>query len=215
MRTFSYEDSISFLKAFLETGKDFSFDAGKRSLFYEDDEGAGFRFTLPLATPVDEDSQENLKNLDDIPPSFLIILIRSGACALGWIEDGEIIRHKVIKTYMVRKKQGKSQVKHLNQKGKSRLGSRIRLRNTVNFFEDINETLADWDVCDQAELILLSVPVNLKNLFYSSKIAPPFEKRDPRLRKIPVDVKTPGVKELERVLYLSLRGTLEETEGES
>ena len=35
-------------------------------------------------------------------------------------EGEELIEHKVFKTYMVRKKQGKSQIKHLKSKGKSK-----------------------------------------------------------------------------------------------
>ncbi|MEO1451203.1 MAG: hypothetical protein AAFV07_16855 [Bacteroidota bacterium] len=45
---------------------------------------------------------------------------------------------------MKRHKRGKAQISYLNTRGKSKAGSRIRLANTVAFFEEINERLQDW-----------------------------------------------------------------------
>ena len=45
---------------------------------------------------------------------------------------------------MVRKKRGVSQIKHLKTKGKSRAGSRVRLAETEEFFENINGRLQDY-----------------------------------------------------------------------
>lgn len=43
---------------------------------------------------------------------YIILLIQSGNAAAGYFENDKILDHKVFSAYMVRKKQGKSQIKH-------------------------------------------------------------------------------------------------------
>ena len=113
---------------------------------------------------------------------------------------------------MVRKKQGKAQIKHLQTKGKSRLGSRIRLQNTVLFFEKINAKLKEWHqksaIFDKVERIGQSGSPDLWHLFYTSKEEAPFQKDDVRLRKIPLTVHIPNFEELQRVNLWVNRGEL-------
>ncbi|MDX5417808.1 MAG: hypothetical protein LPK09_01230 [Hymenobacteraceae bacterium] len=78
------------------------------------------------------------------PVNYVILLIQSGNCALGYFENGKCLDHKVYRSYMVRKKQGKSQIKYLKTKGKSRAGSRVRLGETVEFFENINGRVQEY-----------------------------------------------------------------------
>ncbi len=72
---------------------------------------------------------------------FSLVLVRAGQAAVGYFHQGQLIDHKVIRAYMVRQKQGKSQFKYLKTKGKSRAGSRIRLAETLLFFNEINKKL--------------------------------------------------------------------------
>ena len=88
------------------------------------------------------------------------------------------------------------------------MGSRIRLKNSISFFEEINSTLTQWDIAAKSETILLSLPINLKHLLFSSNVPVPFDKKDPRIRKIPVDVKVPSYKELLHINWLLSRGTM-------
>jgi|GEM_PF-269398 len=156
--------------------------------------------------PTEESVESYFSRLSPSVPSYLILLMQAGHSALGTFVDGENVHHKVIQKYMVRKKQGKAQLTHLNTKGKSRAGSRIRLQNTVHFFEEINQKLDEWDIVDEMDKLLYACTPRLWSLLFTSKCAPPFEKDDPRLHKLPVDTKKPNFKELLRIHYLAQRG---------
>lgn len=178
-------------------------------------------FRVPLTFPTlpkkeDEELSLCLSDYSDkittLPKPYLLILIQAGAASLGYFEEGELVYHKVITAYMVRKKQGKAQIKHLNTKGKSRLGSRIRLQNTILFFEKINAKLKKWHqesaIFDKIERIGQSGSPDVWHLFYTSKEEAPFQKNDARLRKIPLTVHTPNFEELQRVNRWVNRGEL-------
>lgn len=144
----------------------------------------------------------------DEPVTYLVLLIQSGSCAMGCFEDDLTIDHKVFKAYMVRKKQGKSQVKYLKSKGKSRAGSRVRLANTVQFFEDINERLQEYFEEHEIQRIAFSCSKTLLPFLFQSKIPPPFDKKDERLFKIPKHIHTPGYDVLMHTQTLLLKGEL-------
>lgn len=110
---------------------------------------------------------------------------------MGYFEDGENLHHKVFRSYMVRKKQGKSQIKHLKTKGKSRAGSRVRLGETIEFFENINERLQVYFEEYEIHRIAISCSKILIPYLYNSKVATPFDKHDERLYKIPKHMHTP------------------------
>ena len=122
---------------------------------------------------------------------YIILLIQSGSCAIGYFENGINLDHKVFRAYMVRKKQGTSQIKYLKTKGKSRAGSRVRLAETVEFFENINERLQEYFAQHRIDRIALSCSKTLLPYLFASKVPPPFEKRDPRIYKIPKHIHTP------------------------
>ncbi|MEO1054437.1 MAG: hypothetical protein AAFX87_27615 [Bacteroidota bacterium] len=124
--------------------------------------------------------------------AVVIILIQSGSAAVGHFQDDVAVDHKVFKSYMVRKKQGKSQIKYLNAKGKSKAGSRVRLANTVNFFENINERLTSYFEGNEIDMIAMSCSKTLLPLLYNSKVQPPFEKKDHRIFRIPKHIPAPG-----------------------
>ena len=201
---------VELLHSLASSTSPFTFDVEKQRLFFTDDDDVPCELTLPRVLPtIDGRNMEEIREqIEKSHQTYTIILIQAGAAAMGYYEDRLLRQHKVVKKYMVRKKQGKSQIKYLKSKGKSRLGSRIRLQNTVLFFEEINATLGAWDVSEKSEAILLSVPINLKNLLFSSKIPPPFDKKDPRIKRIPMDVRVPTFKELKHVDWMVTRGTL-------
>ena len=140
--------------------------------------------------------------------TYTIVLIQAGAAAIGYYKNSEIAQHKVIKKYMIRKSQGTSQIKYLKSKGKSRLGSRIRLKNSALFFEEISKTLTEGNIVLQSETILLSLPINLIHLLFTANAPVPFERKDHRVKKIPIDVNVPCLKELGRIHWLVSRGRL-------
>ena len=185
-----------------------AFDSRLQSISYENEDGRAVAVTLPPVLPIiyPGETTEILEQLRAASRTYTIVLIQAGAAALGYIENDSIERHKVIKKYMVRQKQGTAQLKHLKSKGKSRVGSRIRLKNSIAFFEEINETLTDWNVAAKSEAILMALPINMKSLFYTADIPPPFDKRDPRIKKVPLDIRIPTFKELQHVNWEVSRG---------
>lgn len=109
---------------------------------------------------------ENCTSIHDLyqllSQNYFVLLMTSGQAALGQFDpEGEILQHKVIRKYMIRKSQGKSQIKHLKTKGKSRLGSRIRLNQTQKFFHEINSKLQQWQLDSETNIIYLSCSIPL------------------------------------------------------
>jgi hypothetical protein len=167
-------------------------------------------FRPPLVCPRMSEGEtiaRYLSQISEFIPDYLIILLRAGYAALASFEEGRMVNHKVIRKYMTRQKQGKAQINHLKTKGKSRLGSRIRLQQTKGFFEEINQKLLDWEV-ENTDKILVSSSIALWNGLFEANILPPFTKKDTRLRKIPVHIPTPNYQLLHRVNRFVLQGQL-------
>jgi hypothetical protein len=127
---------------------------------------------------------------------YCIILVQSGSAAIGYIQEGELLHHKVFKSYMVRMKQGTSQIKYLKTKGKSKAGSRVRLGNSKDFFENINERLQEWFETLPIDCIAFSCSKILLPFFFNSSTACPFYKHDERIYKIPRHIESPNLEEL-------------------
>lgn len=140
--------------------------------------------------------------------NYILLLIQSGNCAMGYFENGVNLDHKVFRSYMVRKKQGKSQIKYLKTKGKSRAGSRVRLGESVEFFENINERLQVYFEDHQVHRIAISCSKTLIPYLFNSKVSTPFEKNDPRLYKIPKHIHTPIYEVMLDANKFLLRGEL-------
>ena len=103
-------------------------------------------FHVPECMPVGEEAESPQHYLDELTDELgeqLVLLMQAGAAALGWWSDDEIVHHKVLKTYAVRGR-GRAQTLHVKTKGKSRYGSRLRLRNAQKQLVDINEKLHEW-----------------------------------------------------------------------
>ncbi len=167
---------------------------------YQEDKPV-FDVRMPLLFPLYQEGKtltDYLLRVPTLPPNYLILLIQAGNAALGHYEADILLNHKVVRKYMVRAKQGKAQINHLKTKGKSRAGSRIRLAQTDEFFDEIVEKLLDWEV-ENVDLIFYSAAIHWWNNLFEADNLPPFEKDDERLRKIPLDVNTPNFEELQHV----------------
>lgn len=210
-RDLAYDKSIGFLHFLLtEEGFVYEWDRDKNRIsgLWR---GQPCAFRLPPTFPMPLEKETFASYLAAVPAMhlpFLLILIQSGHSAIAYVEDGELVHHKVIKKYMVRGN-GRSQVGYLQSRGKSKAGSRIRLANTVLFFEDINEKLREWGKTEQAARILVSCTEKLRPLWFGSDPTPPFEKSDPRITKVPLDVQRPDTEELGNITKAVLRGRWE------
>jgi len=124
--------------------------------------------------------------------TYLMLLVQSGSASIGVFKNEECLAHKVFGAYMVRKKQGKSQIKHLKTKGKSRAGSRVRLASTLEFFENINLRLQDHFQEYEFDRIALSCSKILIPYLFGAKESTPFDKKDDRLYRIPKHLYQPN-----------------------
>ncbi len=186
-------------------------DGKKNQLLFCQNYARVLSFRLPISIV----SPEAYYSHPEDRPNYVLIIIRSGIAVSGYFEDGEVMDHKVFRAYMVRKKQGMSQIKYLKTKGKSRAGSRVRLAESLEFFEEINQRLALYFKEQYIERIGLSCPVTLIPYLFGSKTATPFEKGDNRIFKIPQHVQHPTYKSLMATNDFLLKGELKYTkEGE-
>lgn len=204
---FSYPETAGRLRALL---RERPLEAVRHGFSTVPGEGPRIELLPPIVQrqPSISDPEAFLETLEDGIGTLLVVLVQAGSAALGILEEGRLVRHKVIKKYMVRGK-GHYQGTHLKTKGKSRYGSRLRLQKAVEFFLEINRKLGEWD--DEAgpfERIYLSCPVRLANELFGAKVPPPFGRGDDEVEKIPLTVRVPSAKELRRVCYELTHGTL-------
>lgn len=194
-------------------------DEKKHRLLGLDEAGeTAFSLRLPLAWPaIPVERPELATYLAQVPealPVHLLLLIQVGAAAIGCFDEEDVLAHKAIKKYMKRHSRGRAQIHYLNTRGKSKAGSRIRLANTERFVEEINERLAEWEEEYDPARILYSCSPQLWGLLFQADPPPPFDKKDPRLVKVPLDVNLPSYEELLRVQRLSRVGWLTQQQPE-
>lgn len=210
--TFGWQDCSWRLEQVLSQYTMIASSSGKYFVSTEEVSGnPAVEFIVPPCFPMTDETQDPdayLGDLDEDLGEHLVVLIQAGAAALGWWSDEENIYHKVLKTYAVRGR-GRSQTLYAKTKGKSRYGSRLRLRNAQQHLVDINEKIHEWwDEVGPADRIFFSCPQRSWPELFSARPAPPFEQRDERLAKIPMHVHVPNFEELERVRRTLLRGRI-------
>jgi len=136
------------------------------------------------------------------PISYLILHIRAGKGGLALFSNSSLVKHKIIKKYMVRKKQGKAQHTYNILKGKARGGAKLRLERTKEFYQEISEKLNNWKVdINQIEFIFYQCTPRLWEGLFKAKNNLPFLKNDPRLYKIPLTTYQPSLKEINRINF--------------
>lgn len=203
-RILPHEIASKLLRSIGEQHLNYSYDPEKHRLaLLDENHDAWLYFRLPITVT---QAQEQFH--DHLPVNYVLLLIQSGNCALGYFENGQNRDHKVFRSYMVRKKQGKSQIKYLKTKGKSRAGSRVRLAETLEFFENINGRLQEYFEDHSIDRIAISCSKTLLPYLYGSKTETPFTKDDARLLKIPRHIHTPIYEVLLDTNRYLLRGEL-------
>ncbi|MDQ3393565.1 MAG: hypothetical protein M3512_05565 [Bacteroidota bacterium] len=201
----SKESSISVLQKIISSSYIYRYELEKHRIVVLDDTGNELIY-LRLPIDIPPAFNENFEKQNQV--NYVILLIQSGNCAMGFFKEGQNWDHKVFRSYMVRKKQGTSQVKYLKTKGKSRAGSRVRLGETVEFFENINERLQNYFEEHDIHRIAMSCSKILIPYLFNSKIQTPFTKQDERIFKIPKHVHTPIYDVMMDVNKFLLKGEL-------
>lgn len=204
VRAITKDELELLLKQLAPGGLPFEYDFRRHRLeVLHQESGSIFYIHLPIY----------LKYPDLSAITSVIVLIQSGHSAMGLMDRDLLVDHKVISTYMVRKKQGKSQVKYLKTKGKSRAGSRIRLANTTRFFENINRRLQVYFENHKIERIAMSCSKTLWPFLFNSRVSCPFDKRDARIYNIPKHVHRPNLKVLQNIRHFLIDTEIEYEPG--
>ncbi len=138
--------------------------------------------------------------LQDDETSVLYLSVESGNAALCLMKGMETTFHTTFSAYMTRKKQGFSQIKYLNKKGKSRAGSRVRLAETVTFFETINKAVNELWTRHSDLRIALNCNKTLLPYLLKSKVPFPLANKDPALYKIPLHIHQSNFTNLEAAI---------------
>ena len=183
----------------------FNFDSEKHRYIFQLDKSNEFYLRLPL--PIDLKHLREGLEIEELERKYIIAIIQSGSAALAYCEGLQIIEHKVFKAYMVRKKQGKSQLKYLKTKGKSKAGSRVRLSNTEHFFDEIIEKMEDWLSYFEVDSIAMSLNKTLYPYFFHENNNV-LDKQDERIFKIPKHIEEPSFENLLKVHSFLLQGEL-------
>ncbi|MEM6523376.1 MAG: hypothetical protein AAF693_06285 [Bacteroidota bacterium] len=174
----------------------YHYDLNKHSIFLESDDHERMGYIrLPLHITIEEPLL--IRNTEAI---ILYLTIESGNAAMSVMKGKNNLYHTTFSAYMTRKRQGFSQVKYLNKKGKSRAGSRVRLAATMEFFENINMSCANVLEIYEVERIALNCSSTLLPYLYQSKVPCSFTKKDPRLYKIPLYLPKSNFSHLEKAI---------------
>jgi len=164
---FQYDQTASFLQELSEKPFQIYMDAEKHGAYCDDELGKRlFSMRLPLFFEDPEEREALWSYVERLPeylelPDWSVLLMEAGRAAVGFVEQGKVVKHKNIRKYMVRKKQGKAQLTHLKTKGKSRYGSRLRLKEAEAYFDEILERLTA-DPHNKSPFVFYHCPVRLK-----------------------------------------------------
>ncbi len=167
----------------------------KHQILIEDSSDWLAKIYLPWNLEFDSKAGFSIK--DDF--HYALVMIRAGQAVMGYFHDGNLLDHKVFRAYMVRQKQGKSQIKYLKTKGKSRSGSRIRLGETERFFEEINERLNEYSSNFPIEIWGISCGKTLWPYYFESETAPPFSQNQENLISLPFHIAQASFEALENI----------------
>lgn len=149
-------------------------------------------------------------DLADAPPLHLMLLVQAGHSALGLWEGFSLLRHTVIRKYVVRGN-GRAQPLHRKTRGKSRYGSRLRLREAEEQLEETNARTNLWLAeSHHPPVVHLSCPVRLFADLIRAEPLPTFHQRACVL-KIPHHVHRPNHEEMLSVHRLLSQGAVRQT----
>ena len=147
-----------------------------------------------------------LELLEEGFPDHILLLIQAGQTAMGFWKGGELVHHKVIRKYVVRGK-GRAQPLHLKTRGKSRYGSRLRLREAQDQLLETVALLSAWlEESTEVPAVHYSCPVRLWADLFRTDPPPSLPKSE--AFRIPHHVHRPNHAELLRVHRLLSQGEL-------
>ncbi len=177
----------------------------------------GARATPPAVFPLGEAHRTLDEYLASLPfeegelrtGGQVFFLLQAGAAALGVWKDGALLKHKVIKKYVVRAGQGRAQSAQDRRRPARSAGARLRSQNQRSLLAEIGACLQGWSEEVRAcERIFYSAPVRLWGEVLREVPGLGFAGDDPRLQKIALDLRRPGMAELRHIIYEMTHGRI-------
>lgn len=166
--------------------------------------------SFPKTLPTNSKGEANVSSGPALTPSaiaalpqhpfqWIILLCQGGFFAGAVFRGDQVLKHKRIAKYTVRRKQGGSQAsKDQSKGGIHSAGASIRRQNEVRLREEIAELLKNWNVeIAQSSRIFIHAPSFNSTSFYFE--GSPISRRDPRVRSIPIVTERPSFVELQRI----------------
>jgi hypothetical protein len=191
----SYEQVLQIVNQVEEKGCKITFLPEKHQLLIENEVSWLVKLFLPWTMTWLPERKFQL--LDDV--HYCLTLVRAGQAAVGYFHQGKLLDHKVFRGYLVRQKQGKSQFKYLKTKGKSRAGSRIRLEETLLFFNEINERLQVYAKQYPLSFWGLGCAKTLWPLLFDGEVTAPFTSKSSELIELPYPFSKGSYEELQEL----------------
>ena len=207
-RVFSWREAVPVFSDWLERAIDPRPGRGARTWKARLATGGGTSLALPVVALPDEpdprDPRAFASALRDSLGLELVLLVQAGAFAAGLYLENELVAHRVRRRYVVRGR-GRAQPTYLDRKGKSRYGSRLRLRNARRLIDDLRACLAAWSGDHGApDRVYLSCPVRLRAEISAARPPVPLDPR--RTLAVPFAVRRPAFEELGRIRWLLCHG---------
>ena len=190
-----YEQVLQIVNQVEEKGWKITFLPEKQQLIIENEVSWLAKLFLPWTMTWLPEGKFQI--LDDV--HYCLTLVRAGQAAVGYFHQGNLLDHKVFRGYLVRQKQGKSQFKYLKTKGKSRAGSRIRLEETLLFFNEINERLQVYAKQYPLNFWGLGCAKTLWPLLFDGEITAPFTSKSSELIELPYPFTKGSYEELQEL----------------
>jgi len=191
----SFEQVLQIVNQVEEKGCKITFLPEKHQLLIENEVSWLVKLYLPWTMTWLPEGK--FQPLDDV--HYCLTLVRAGQAAVGYFHQGILLDHKVFRGYLVRQKQGKSQFKYLKTKGKSRAGSRIRLEETLLFFNEINERLHVYARQYPLSFWGLGCAKTLWSLLFDGEIKAPFTSKSSELIELPYPFSKGSYEELQEL----------------
>lgn len=196
-RRFPWQESPSRLQALLDGGPLELDPRGRAFVRPAGMDRAGACFEPPGLLPVTAETPHPaawLARYRDGPGRHAVVLLRAGAFACGLWEGDELVSHRCSRRYVVRGR-GKAQPTYLASKGKSRAGSRLRLRNARALLEELGALLRDWGVGGgDVAALHYAAPVRLWSDFLRARTTPPLDRQT--CHRLPWHVSRPDFRTL-------------------
>ncbi|XP_057980286.1 uncharacterized protein LOC131166070 [Malania oleifera] len=195
---------------FLDESESIQYNVGKS--FFKDGDGcsSGLRESEVI---------EKLKNFTHEPrdnTNLRIVLLASGGHFAGCVFDGNtVVAHKTFHRYVVRAKAGKRQSsKDASGKAANSAGASLRRYNELALKKEIQEILAAWKpYFDSSCCVFIYAPSSNRQLLFNGE-KPYFSSQHSVIRRIPLTVRRPTLKEARRIYNQLIQVTSEVDEAE-